>query len=311
MLKIAFPIILLLLFTPLTGQTAQLNKIAAVVNGQVITMYDLQKEAIGDFARARINPNDPARANDVDKILRNTLDGMILDILIAQEAKRLKADVTDSDVNHELERLMKERGVTRSQLEADLAKQKMTVDSLKAGIKKNLLRQNVMSREVGRRVIVTPQEISEYYNQHKDSMVNRKGLHMGILVYHPKANAENLAAQIKSGKMRFEDVCSKYSIAPNRDKAGDAGEVEWDRLNPEWEGRLTNMKPGDVTEIFNLQGHKAQVYLFRPGGGEEKILTLQEATPQIDAILRQPKARERFVDYTKQLRDRAVIDIRL
>ena len=71
--------------------------------------------------------------------------------------------------------------------------------------------------------------------------------------------------------------------------------VEWDRLNPEWEGRLIKMKPGDVTDIFDLQGRKAQVHLFRPGGDNaEKQLTLEQATPQIDAILRQPKAMERL-----------------
>lgn len=311
MRKIFLSIMASLFLLPFYADAAQVNKIAAVVNGQVITMYDLQKEALPEFAKARLNPNDASRPKEVDAVLRRTLDSMILDILIAQEAKRLKANVSDSDVDHELERLMKERGITRQQLEADLSAQNMSVDTLKSGIKKNLLRQMVMTREVGRRVVVTPKEISEYYEQHKDAMYDRKGLHMGILVYNPKANAQNLAAQIKSGKMTFEEVCSKYSIAPNRDRAGDAGVVEWDRLNPEWEKRLGSMKPGDVTDIFNLQGHKAQVYLFRPGGGEEKIMSLQEATPQIDAILRQPKARERFDDYTTQLRNRAVIDIRL
>lgn len=304
-------ILILCILSPLCANAAQVNKLAAVVNGQAITMYDLQKEALPEFGRARINPNDPARKKEVDAIFRRVLDNMILDILIAQEARRIKAAVTDADVNHELERLMKERGVTRQRMEADLAKQGMTVEALKAGLKKNLTRQVVMTREVGRRVVVTPKEISDYYEQHKDAMYDRKGLHMGILVYHPKANAQSLAAQIKSGKLSFEEACAKNSIAPNRDKAGDAGLVEWDRLNPEWEARLTKMKPGDVTDLFDLQGHKAQVYLFRPGGGEEKIMTLQEATPQIDAILRQPKARERFDGYTKQLRDKAVIDIRL
>ena len=134
---------------------------------------------------------------------------------------------------------------------------------------------------------------------------------MGLLVYHPKANAASIAAQIKSGKLSFAEACAKYSIAPNREKGGDTGPVEWDRLNPEWGEKLNNMRPGDVTDLFPLQGFKAQLHLFRPGGGEEKQLTLQEATPQIDAILRMPKARGRFEDYSRQLRDKAVIDIRL
>ena len=293
------------------ASAAQLNKVAAVVNGQVITMFDLQKEALPELARARLNPNDPAQAKAVDAVFRKVLDLMIMDILIGQEAKRLNVTVSDAEVDNELKRMMLARKLTREQFEAQLAQQKIPLAGLRANIEKNLLRQKVMGMEVGRRVVVTPDEIKAYYEAHKDTMYDRNGLRMGLLVYHPKANPAAVAAQIKAGKMSFEEAAAKYSIAPNRDKGGDMGPLEWDRLNPEWEGRLSKMKPGDVTELFDLQGHKAQVHLFRPGGGEEKLLTLEQATPQIDAILRQPKAKGRFEDYSRQLREKAVIDIRL
>lgn len=291
--------------------SAQLNKVAAVVNGQVITMFDLQKESIPDLARARINPNDPSQAGEVNKIFRKVLDTMIMDILVRQEAKRLNATVSASEIDNSLSRMMKERGINKKQMEAQLAQQKMTVDMLRKNIEKNILRQKIMTREVGRKVVVTPQEINDYYEKHKDTLIRREGLHMGLMVYAPNVNAASIAAQIKAGKISFAEACAKYSIAPNKDKGGDAGVIEWDRLNPEWEGRLNSMKPGDVTEIFNLQGHKAQVHLFRPGGGEEKPLTLEEARPQIDAILRQPKAKGRFEEYSNQLKNKAVIDIRI
>lgn len=290
---------------------AQLNKVAAVVNGQVITMFDLQKESLPELARARLNPNDPAQAKAVDAVFRKVLDLMIMDILIAQEAKRLKITVGPGEVDSELKHMMQARRLTKEQFEAQLAQQKIPLASIRANIEKNLLRQKVMGMEVGRRVVVTPDEIKAYYEDHKDTMFDRSGLHMGVLVYTPNANAASIAAQIKSGKMTFEEAAAKYSIAPNKDKGGDMGPVEWDRLNPEWEGRLSKMKPGDVTELFDLQGRKAQVHLFRPGGGVESPLTLEQATPQIDAILRQPKAKDRFDDYSRQLREKAVIDIRL
>ena len=82
--------------TAFGAQAAQINKVAAVVNGQVITMFDLQKNAVPDLMRARINPNDPAQAKAVDAVLRKALDGMIMDILVAQEAKRLKVSISSS-----------------------------------------------------------------------------------------------------------------------------------------------------------------------------------------------------------------------
>ena len=297
--------------TAFGAQAAQINKVAAVVNGQVITMFDLQKNAVPDLMRARVNPNDPAQANAVDAILRKALDGMIMDILVVQEAKRLKVAISPSDVDAEITKIMKGNNLNKQQFEEKLAQQKTSVGELRKNIEKGLIRQRVMSMEVGRRVVVTPEEIKAYYESHKDTMYDRTGLHMALLVYHPNANAAALAAQIKSGALSFEEVARKYSIAPNKENGGDMGAVEWDKLNPEWEARLAKMKPGDVTEIFELQGRKAQVRLYRPGGGEMKLLTFEQAKPMIDGILRQPKAMERFEDYTNQLRSRAVIDIRM
>ena len=159
---------------------------------------------------------------------------------------------------------------------------------------------------------MTDDEIRAYYEKHKDTMYDRNGLHMGLIVYNPNVNARSIAAQIASGALSFEEAARKYSIAPNREKGGDMGPVEWGRLNPEWETRLNKMKPGDVTDIFTVQGHKAQVHLFRPGqSGPGRPMTFEEARPVIDNILRQPKAMERFDEYSQQLRSKAVIDIRL
>ena len=204
------------------------------------------------------------------------------------------------------------RRLNRAQFEAELKKQGMSVDELRKSMKTNMLRQRVMGAEVGRRVVVTDDEIRAYYEKHKDTMYDRNGLHMGLIVYNPNVNARSIAAQIASGALSFEEAARKYSIAPNREKGGDMGPVEWGRLNPEWETRLNKMKPGDVTDIFTVQGHKAQVHLFRPGqSGPGRPMTFEEARPVIDNILRQPKAMERFDEYSQQLRSKAVIDIRL
>lgn len=295
------------------AQAAQVNKVAAVVNGKVITMYDLQKTALPDLIRARINPNDPKQSKEMDLILRKTLDNMIMDILLEQEAVRLKATVSESDVDDELATIMKTNGLTKAQFEQRLAAQKIPLKELRENLRKKIIRQKIMGQEVGRKVVVTNKEIEDYYKAHKNEIFRRDGLHMALLVYPRNVNASSIAAQIASGALPFPDAARKYSIAPNKEKGGDMGPVEWDRLNPEWNDRLTKMKPGDVTDIFTINnGFKAQVYLFRPGAtGPDAPLTLDEARPIIDGILRRPKAMERFDDYTRQLRSRTVIDIRL
>ncbi|MDR3357303.1 MAG: SurA N-terminal domain-containing protein [Desulfovibrio sp.] len=304
-----------LLYVAVSVHAVQLNKVAAVVNGQVITMVDLQKAALPELARARINPENPAQAAEVKNILGKTLDVMIMDILLAQEAKRLKVNVSVSEVDNELARMMQARGLTKEQFEALLAEQKIPLSEIRKNMEKSLLRQKIMGMAVGRRVVVWPEEIEDYYESNKSSLYDREGLQWGFLVYHPQADATALAGKVKNGSLSFGEAARKYSIAPNKDKGGVMGPVPWGNLNPDLETRLAVLKPGEVSDVFDIKNNgmtfKAQVRLFRPEGGAERILTLEEATPRIDAILREPKATERFEEYTSGLKNRAIIDIRL
>ena len=84
------------------AQAASVNKVAAVVNGHLITMYDLQSYAFPEMLRMHLNPNNPAQRKQCDQILRSALDQMIMDILFEGEAKRLNMNVSDADVDKEI-----------------------------------------------------------------------------------------------------------------------------------------------------------------------------------------------------------------
>ena len=307
MLKSAILSLILVLACASMAGAAQINKIAAKVNGQIITMYDLQKAALPDLARARVNPTDMAKAKP---ILARTLDMMIMDILIQQEAKRLNISVSRRELDDEITGMMQGRGMTKEQFEKQLTQQKIPLAEFRKNQETALLRQKVMGMEVGRRVVVTDEEIKAYYESHKDTLYDRKGLHMGVLVYHPKAPAKSVAAQIASGKISFAEACAKYSIFPKPDRGADVGPVDWEHLNPEFNKRLLAMTPGETSSMFEIQkGLFAQVNLFSPDGAKElKKYTFEQAKPIIDGILRQPKAAARFDEYTGQLRQKAIIE---
>ncbi|MBQ7739553.1 MAG: SurA N-terminal domain-containing protein [Desulfovibrionaceae bacterium] len=308
-------IFLLGVFLALGGQdvfAVQLGKIAAVVNRKPITMYDLQRAAVPELKRAKATDS-----KTIDAIMRRVLDNMILDILVQEEAKRLKITVPASEVDGRIAEIMKSSRLSKARFEAELAKEGLTVAELRKNIERQILGQKVLGVEVGRRTVVTPEEIDKYYNEHKDTLYDRRDLHMGILIYNPKAPAATISRQLQSGEISFAEACAKYSIHPTRERGGDTGKVEWDRLNKEMLDRLMAMKPGTVSDIFIIHddkhkmSFKAQVYLFRPGGGEYKLMTKQQATPMIMEILRAPKSKDRFDDYSSQLKKKAVIDIRL
>lgn len=297
-----------------SAEAAQYGKIAAVVNGKAITMYDLQEAAAGDIVRARLNPDSPKDKAKVDAILRKTLDAMISDILLQQEAQRLGVKITDKDIDQEITAMYTSRGMTKQQFEKSLAKEGVKLSKLRENYRKGMTRQRIIAMEGGRRVVIKPEEIKAYYEKNKADMYNRDGLHMALIVYHPQAPAATIARKVKNGEISWLEASQKYSVMPDRNKGGDTGPVRWDQLNGEWSRRLSGMQPGDVTDLFNYNAQlKAQVRLFRPNGDNSplRIMTLEEATPMIDAKLRGPKAQERIDEYLKSLRDKALIDIRI
>ena len=178
------------------AEAAHINKVCAVVNGKAITMFDLQRNALPEMQRARLNPNSPKDKEKVDAILRKVLDMMILDILYKQEAQRLKIVISDRDVDKEITDMYTQQGMTKEQFEKALKRQGLTLAEVRENNRVRMIRQRIMSMEVGRRVVVTQDEIRDYYEKHKDTMFNREGLHMALIVYHPQAPASTIARKL-------------------------------------------------------------------------------------------------------------------
>lgn len=291
------------------ARAATLNTVAAVVNGQMISMYDLRENARPELLRNRLNPDSAPQKTAVDALLRKVLDGMILDILIAQEAERVKVAVAPAEVEEEIARVMQQSRLSKADFEKQLQREGLTVDSLRVRVSKTILRQKLMGLMVGRKVVVTPEEVAAYYEAHKDEMRSNRTLRMALLVYPPNVDADAFARKIKNGAS-FEDVARQVSVGPNKNGGGDVGPVMADKLNPEWRARLSKLSAGQTSDIFVLEGRKAQVKLLRaPEGGDP--MDLKTATSVIENILREPRLQERFVEYTDALRKKAVIDIRM
>lgn len=294
----------------ISAQAATVNKIAAVVNGEMITVFDLQTTIAPEIVKAKINPNNPAHKSALESITRKALDMMILDILIAQEASRLKVTVADSEVEGEISRVMQSSRLPKEDFERQLKKEGLTPDSLRDRVRKTIMRQKLMGQMVGRKVVITPEEVAQYYEDHKNEFTTGQSIQMALIVYPPKVDAAAWAKKIKDGKTSFAEAVRSVSIGPNPQKGGTVGPVPMAEMNPTWRERISSMQPGEISEIFTIEGHKAQLHFIGMQGSGE-IMSQAEATKQIENMLREPRLMERFKEYTDQLRNKAVIDIRL
>ncbi len=288
---------------------AALNGVAAVVNGEMITAFDLDAEMAPEAMRRGLNPKDPAQAAQIDALSRATLERMINNIILTQEAQRLKVSVSDSEVENEIQQIMSRNKLTPQEFQRQLQLQRMTEKDFRERLRSGLLRNRLLANMVGRKVIVTKEEIADYYNAHKQSFMNNQRVRFAIIVYPPTENVERQAARIRGGKASFEQVAREVSVGPRAQEGGDVGFADWNSLDPAWQDMLSLLHPGEVSGILEINnGLKGQLKLLEMESGDGQ--TLEEASPQIERILREPKLQERFREYSEQLRKRAVVEIR-
>ena len=129
------------------------------------------------------------------------------------------------------------------------------------------------------------------------------------LLKDPEEELREQEIRVVPAAARREESHVPWLAIPRAQEGGDVGVVDWNSLDPTWQDRLSQLKPGDVSGLFEVNnGLKGQLKLLSMESGDGQ--TLEEATPQIERILREPKLQERFREYSEQLRKRAVVEIR-
>ncbi len=317
------------LLPQMTSAAEVVDRIVAVVNGKMITLSEVNQNLALVLESAKIKKAVDSDDLDVKELRSKILQKMIDDLLLEQEAVKFNIEVADSELRVYLDDFKKQNRLTDEQLVAYLTKQGMTLDSYKDKVRKNMLRNRVVAVMVQRKVVVTEEEIEEYYQQHKNELANlslaeepesaEDAMQLGLIVVDSNKDADMVRQKILNNEMSFAEAAKKYSVGPAASDGGDLGRVQLPDLVPELKAVVSGMQPGQVSEPFALSGKVAIIQLRQSGAAPDSgsvlssggIPPLEEVRDQIRGFLQEKKMEKTFSDYTQRLRDQALIDVRL
>ena len=140
------------------------ERIIARVNSEIITQrqYEREKAKLRDeLAQQYSGPELEAKLNDESKnLLRNLIDQS----LMVQKAKDEDVNV-ETDLIKRLDQMRKQDNLaTIEDLQKEAEQQGINWEDFKDQIRRQLLMQEVISRDVGSRIMVTREETRQYYN---------------------------------------------------------------------------------------------------------------------------------------------------
>ncbi len=310
-------------------QGSVVEEIVARVNNSIVTRADLQRSKDQwqeDVSKAKSENVEAPKEQD---LLRDLIDQQLL----LQKATELGVSA-DTDVVKRLDQIRQQMHAdSMEDLEKAAQAQGVSWEDFKQNLKNGIITQKVIQQEVGGHIIITQQEIQQYYDQHKAEMERPEQVRLSeILVSTQKAavktengktalpempdaqvvadaqkKADSIYQQLQKGG-NFADLAKADSDGPTSQAGGDLEYFKRGTLSKELEDKVFALKAGEYSQpIRTNQGWVILKVTEHQAAGvppeKDVELAIQE---RLYMQAMQPALR----DYLTKLREDAYIDIK-
>jgi peptidyl-prolyl cis-trans isomerase SurA len=308
----------LLASTPEYATAALVDGIAAVVNDDIITVLEVDREraVLAKEAEKRGALTDTARAD----LRKAALNQIIERKLVEQKIKELGISVSEEEVRQAVEDVKKQNKLSQEALVAALTGQGLGFEAYKNQLREQLERLKLMSQEVKAKIQVSEREIDEYYRANQKLYGEEERFRARHIFFAQKKGAtdkelaisKEKAAKVlslaRSGK-DFVALAKEHSEDPGAVKdGGDLGTFKRDEMVTEIAAVITQMKPGGISDIVKSSAGLHIIRLDEVVAAKVKPLELVRG--EIEELLYRKKSEERFAQWATELRKGAAIDIK-
>ncbi len=296
-----------------------IDRIVAVVNSDIITLYDLNRafKPYEENIKALRYPPEKERET-LFQVRKDLLDQLIDSKLADQEIERAQITVSEGDIDSTIERLKETRSFTDEQLREGLSRQGMTMEEYRQEIKEQILRTKLVNREVKSKIVITTEDVKAYYDNHRDQYAGKKGYYLFNIFVRLSPGAgtserENAMAEIRDVRARlnqgfpFEEMVNELKNSISRVQGTDLGLYSLEELSEQLRGTVSKLKAGEYSQIIDTEFGPQIIYVQKIQ--ETPTKSLDEIEAEIEEILYNESVDNRYQDWLEDLRKRSLIKI--
>jgi len=244
----------------------------------------------------------------------NLLRSMIDEDLMVQKAKDLDINV-ETDVVKQLDQIRADNHMGSQQdLEKAVEAQGMVWEDFQDQMRRRLLMQQVIEREVGSRITPTRDEARKYFDAHPDEFASPAGIRLAeILVSNTKEKrtpeevtkrAQEALSELKAGA-KWEGTVKKYSDNTDAGPMGDIGFFKEGTLAPAVASAVAKLDVNENSDVVSTQyGDLIIRVLERRSAGVPKF---EEVEQRVDEVIYNQKIQGDLRNYLAQLRRESYI----
>ena len=241
-----------------------IEEIVVRVNNEIITRSDLERAR--QTLRREIEEQDcrGCPRDQVEAMFREREKDLVRDLvdqqLLVQRGKDAGLTV-EADVVRRLDQIRQRNNfATMEDLERAVASSGTPFEDFKAGIRNQLLTEEVIRREVGPRIRISREEVKKYYDEHQKDFHRLEQVFLREIFVTTEGKSEeelpalekkanDLIERVKRGE-DFGELAKRFSDGSTAAQGGELGVFERGQLAKDFEDVVFKMNRGQMTEVI-------------------------------------------------------------
>jgi parvulin-like peptidyl-prolyl isomerase len=291
--------------TPGAAEPAASADTWAVVDGREITREHVEKTYRRTADLSQAQSEEEALAAKL-----SLLNDLIVQEILIDKARELKIELPESELDTAYNEARK--NIPDEAFQQEMTRRNLTAADMREGLRRELLSQKVIEREVGSKVTVTDQEVMEFFNANRAQFnIAEEAYQIAQIVVTPvrdaqvanrsgddattpqaaSAKATMIMERLKGGAS-FRDLAMDFSEDPqSAQRGGDLGLVPVSRLKqapPPLRDAVLNKPAGTVNLVSTGGAHTIVLVVAHQTPGQRDL-----STPEVrDNITQTLRARK-------------------
>ncbi len=273
----------------------------ATVNGKDITRQEVEK-----YFRNRVNPEAAAPSQEEALSLKlSILDELINNEILLERATKQGLVASDAEVE---DKFTEEKSpYTEDEFQKKLKDAGLTVDDLKADLRRQLTIQKLVNREIVAKISITDQDVKDFYEKNRAQFnVAEPQYHIAQIVVssHPDPAVHNrkndkatndadaarkiqmLEQKLNSGADFFQ-LAMDYSEDTTSSTGGDLGfhgESSFNQSDPALKKMVLSLRPGEISRPIPVRagGYVILKLIAKESAGQREL-----SDPQVQNSIRE------------------------
>jgi peptidyl-prolyl cis-trans isomerase SurA len=295
----------------------------ATVDGREIKKDDVERAY-----RRNMQPNATPSEEEATVAKLSVLNDLIVQDIMLTKARELKIEIPDTELDTAYAEARKD--IPEEQFQQELSRRTLTAADMREGLRREMLAQKLIDREVTSKISVTDQEIADFHKanigqfnrsedayriaqlvitpQREPQQVNRSGNDAGT-PQEAAAKAQAMMERLKQGA-QFSELAADFSEDPqSAQRGGDLGFVPVSALQkapPPLRDAVLKATPGTVNAV-TMNGVYTIVLVVAKEPAGQRDPSMPEVREGITNTLKSRKGQVLQAAYISSLRNNVVV----